>query len=101
MSKLEPVELPADVMKKAKIIGNVFDDVKLWKGIVAEVDKIVSGDWGYSVTDDMVDLPSGEYREFSQEQSREMADAIGKIYMKVHVIHCEACMRTRKRGIKS
>ena len=95
---LKPVELPADIMEKAKIIGNVFDDIKLYKGIVEEIDEIVSGDWGYSVTDDMVDLNTTEshYRKFTQKQAEEMATAIGRIYMKAHVVHCDACMTTRK-----
>jgi len=59
--------------------------------MLSEIDEIVSGDWGYSVTDDMVNLPDGSYKEFTQEQAQEMAQAIGKVYMIAHCIHCTGC----------
>lgn len=61
--------------------------------MVKEIDSLVSSDWGYSVTDDMVDLQSGGYRDFTQKQAREMSGVIGKVYMIAHAIHCNACGR--------
>ena len=62
------------------------------KRMVIEIDEIVSGDWGFSVTDDMVNSSnSSGYGEFTQEQAREMSRAIGKVYSIAHAIHCYAC----------
>lgn len=65
--------------------------------MVKEIDAIVSGDWGFSVTDDMVNLQQGgmitpnRYKQFTQTQAEGMADAIGKVYMIAHAIYCGAC----------
>lgn len=88
---LEITELPADVLEKAEIVGNVFADLEKTTNKLKAIDEIVSSDWGYSVTDDMVDLPSGKYKVFTQKQAEEMADAIGRIYMIAHTIHCTGC----------
>lgn len=91
MSKLEIHELPADVMKKTEIIGNVFSELEKTNKKLIAIDEIVSHDWAYSVTDDMVNLTSGKYKTFTQEQAEEMAVAISRIYMIAHTISCNAC----------
>lgn len=63
------------------------------KKMLNAINDIVSNDWGYSVTDEMVNLPGGGYREFTQEQAREMAQAISKIYLIAHAVICTACQR--------
>lgn len=69
-----------------------------YKKMLQEIDKIVSYDWGFSVTDDMVALPTSNYKEFTQEQAQEMSSAIGKICMIAHAIHCKACQRKWVKG---
>lgn len=62
--------------------------------MLREIDGIVSGDWGYSVTDDMAILDENNphmYKDFTQKQAREMSQAIGRVYMIAHAIHCTAC----------
>lgn len=59
--------------------------------MLREIDNIVSNDWAYSVTDDMIELRNGEYRKFTQKQAEEMATALSKIFMIAHCIDCNAC----------
>lgn len=67
-----------------------------YKKMLTEIDKIVSQDWGYSVTDAMVNLPDGTYDTFTQEQAVEMSKAISRVYMIAHAVHCEACQSNWK-----
>jgi hypothetical protein len=65
-----------------------------YKKMIEAIDEIVSTDWGYSVTDDMIDASTGKIRKpFTPEQAQEMSDAIGRIYMIAHAVHCTACQR--------
>lgn len=59
--------------------------------MLKEVYELVGGDWGFSVTDDMVALPTDKYKKFTQEQAEEMANVIGKVFMISHCINCTAC----------
>lgn len=96
MSKLELHELPAHVLEKAQVIGNILDDLEKSNRKLTAIDSITGSDWSYSVTDEKVDLHETTadktvYREFTQKEAQEMSEALGQIYMIAHTIHCEAC----------
>lgn len=66
-----------------------------YKKMLEDINDIVnggdSGDWGFSVTDDMVDLQTGKLRQFSQKQAEEMSEALSSVYMIAHAVSCTAC----------
>jgi hypothetical protein len=82
----------SDVFEVPKVKPYKRDTTKM----VKEINEIVNNDWAYLVTDDMINLPSGKYDEFTQKQAQEMSKAIGRIYMIAHAINCDNCGKKYK-----
>jgi len=70
-------KLPKEVLDKAEIIGNVFDELKQLQKALQEIEEIVNDDFCESISFD-------SFKGRLNEREKTAADKLSKIYMLSH-----------------
>lgn len=91
MKVISVEKLPKEVLQKAKIIGNVFTELKTNAKVLAFIEELVGGDF----SEDM-EFKKITKNKYTQKEAKQMAELIAKVYRISHAYGNHSCYSTHK-----